>query len=49
MKILLVDDDEDMLAVTGFALANAGFVVVKANSYGSALGMLGWMRRRVPT
>ena len=38
MKILLVDDDEDMLAVTGFALANAGFVVVKANSYGSALG-----------
>jgi DNA-binding response OmpR family regulator len=39
MKILLVDDDEDMLAVTGFALANAGFVVVKANSYGTALGM----------
>ncbi len=39
MKILLVDDDEDMIAVTGFALANAGFLVVKAISYGTALAV----------
>lgn len=37
MKIMLVDDDPDMLAVTGFALQQAGFLVVKATSYGSAL------------
>lgn len=30
MKILLVDDDADLLAVTGFALQQAGFLVVKA-------------------
>ena len=30
MKILLVDDDPDLLAVTGFALQQAGFLVVKA-------------------
>lgn len=30
MKILLVDDDPDLLAVTGFALERAGFLVVKA-------------------
>ena len=29
MKILLVDDDPDLLAVTGFALQQAGFLVVK--------------------
>lgn len=31
MKILLVDDDPDLLAVTGFALQQAGFLVVKAS------------------
>jgi len=30
MKILLVDDDPDLLTVTGFALQQAGFLVVKA-------------------
>lgn len=30
MKILIVDDDPDLLAVTGFALQQAGFLVVKA-------------------
>jgi DNA-binding response OmpR family regulator len=30
MKLLLVDDDADLLAVTGFALQQAGFLVVKA-------------------
>ena len=30
MKILLVDDDPDLLSVTGFALQQAGFLVVKA-------------------
>jgi DNA-binding response OmpR family regulator len=38
MKILLVDDDPDMLAVTGFALQQSGMLVVRANSYGTALG-----------
>ncbi|MFO1399892.1 MAG: response regulator transcription factor [Steroidobacteraceae bacterium] len=37
MKILLVDDDPDLLAVTGFALQQAGMLVVRANSYGTAL------------
>ena len=37
MKILLVDDDADLLAVTGFALQQAGMLVVRANSYGTAL------------
>ncbi len=37
MKILLVDDDPDMLAVTGFALQQAGMLVVRANSFGTAL------------
>ncbi|HET6628205.1 MAG TPA: response regulator transcription factor [Woeseiaceae bacterium] len=32
MKILLVDDDLDLLAVTGFALRQAGFLVVPANN-----------------
>jgi DNA-binding response OmpR family regulator len=31
MKILLVDDDPDLLAVTGFALQQAGFLVIKAS------------------
>lgn len=30
MKILVVDDDPDLLAVTGFALERAGFLVLKA-------------------
>lgn len=38
MKLLVVDDDVDMLAVTSFALQQAGFLVVKAHSYGTALG-----------
>ena len=38
MKILVVDDDADMLAVTGFALQQAGYLVVQANTYGTALG-----------
>src|SRR5580658_7013482 len=39
MKLLVVDDDSDMLAVISFALRQAGFPVVEANSYGTALGM----------
>jgi len=30
MKILIVDDDPDLLAITGFALERAGFLVSKA-------------------
>ena len=30
MKILIVDDDADLLALVGFALTQAGYVVVKA-------------------
>jgi DNA-binding response OmpR family regulator len=37
VKLLVVDDDADMLAVVGFALRQAGFPVVSANSYGTAL------------
>ncbi len=37
MKILLVDDDLDMLAVTAFALQQAGMLVVKASNYHTAL------------
>ena len=37
MKILLVDDDLDMLAVTAFALQQAGMLVVKASNYNTAL------------
>ena len=37
MKILLVDDDPDLLAVTGFALQQAGFLVVKAEDGVAAL------------
>lgn len=39
MKLLVVDDDEDMLAVVGFALRQAGLPVVPANSYGTGLGV----------
>jgi DNA-binding response OmpR family regulator len=37
MKVLLVDDDLDLLAVTAFALQQAGFVVVKASDGIAAL------------
>jgi DNA-binding response OmpR family regulator len=39
LKILLVDDDPDMLAVTSFALRQSGMLVVLANSFGSALAV----------
>jgi DNA-binding response OmpR family regulator len=39
LKILLVDDDPDLLAVTGFALQQAGFLVVKAVDGTSALDL----------
>ena len=37
MKLLVVDDDADMLAVVGFALRQAGLAVVQADSYGTGL------------
>jgi len=37
MKVLVVDDDADLLAVVSFALRQAGFPVVQANSQGTAL------------
>ncbi len=37
MKLLVVDDDADMLAVVSFALRQAGFPVVTANSFGTGL------------
>jgi DNA-binding response OmpR family regulator len=37
LKLLVVDDDADMLAVVSFALRQAGFPVIGANSYGTAL------------
>ncbi len=37
MKILLVDDDPDLLAVTAFALQQAGFLVVQARDGEAAL------------
>jgi len=37
MKLLVVDDDADMLAVVSFALRQAGYPVVTANSYGTGL------------
>ncbi|HEX9139447.1 MAG TPA: response regulator transcription factor [Steroidobacteraceae bacterium] len=39
MKLLVVDDDSDMLAVVSFALRQAGYPVVQANSYGTALAV----------
>jgi DNA-binding response OmpR family regulator len=41
MKLLLVDDDADLLAVTGFALQQAGFLVVKAVTSPAALRVFG--------
>jgi DNA-binding response OmpR family regulator len=37
VKLLVVDDDVDLLAVVTFALRQAGLPVVQANSYGTAL------------
>jgi DNA-binding response OmpR family regulator len=37
LKLLLVDDDPDMLAVTGFALQQAGYLVLTASSFESGL------------
>ena len=37
MKIMAVDDDPDLLALVGFALSNAGYVVVKAGDLRPAL------------
>ena len=37
MKILVVDDDPDLLALVAFALTNAGYAVVKAADTGPAI------------
>jgi DNA-binding response OmpR family regulator len=37
LKVLVVDDDADLLAVVSFALRQASFPVVSAHSYGTAL------------
>ncbi|MFO1406102.1 MAG: response regulator transcription factor [Steroidobacteraceae bacterium] len=37
MKILIVDDDADLLALVGFALTQAGYVVVKATDARTAI------------
>ena len=37
MKILIVDDDQDLLALVGFALTQAGYAVVKAADASAAL------------
>ncbi|MGQ0383323.1 MAG: response regulator [Gammaproteobacteria bacterium] len=37
MKIEVVDDDPDLLALVGFALSNAGYAVVKAGDVGAAV------------
>ena len=37
MKILIVDDDRDLLALVGFALRQAGYVVVEASDVNTAL------------
>ena len=37
MKLLLVDDDPDLLAVTGFALQQAGYLVVTAATAPAAI------------
>jgi DNA-binding response OmpR family regulator len=36
VKILVVDDDPDLLSLVGFALSQSGFAVVKARDVGSA-------------
>jgi DNA-binding response OmpR family regulator len=46
VKLLVVDDDVDLLAVVSFALRQAGLPVVQANSYGTALAEF---RREQPT
>lgn len=40
VRILVTDDSPDVLAVTGAALENAGFAVVRANGAEAALAML---------
>jgi CheY-like chemotaxis protein len=37
MKILIVDDDRDLLSLVGFALRQAGYVVVEAADVNAAL------------
>jgi len=37
MKILVVDDDPDLLALVGFALTQSGFAVVKATNVAAAI------------
>ena len=37
MKLLVVDDDPDLLALVAFALTNAGYSVVKASDTPEAL------------
>ncbi len=37
MKILVVDDDPDLLALVAFALTNAGYAVVKAADMAPAI------------
>jgi len=37
MKILIVDDDRDLLSLVGFALRQAGYVVVEASDVNAAL------------
>jgi DNA-binding response OmpR family regulator len=37
MKILVVDDDPDLLALVAFALTNAGYAVIKAADAGPAI------------
>ncbi len=39
MKILVVDDDADLLALVAFALTNAGYAVVKATDAAPALAV----------
>jgi DNA-binding response OmpR family regulator len=39
MKILVVDDDPDLLALVAFALTNAGYAVVKAADAGPAIAV----------
>jgi DNA-binding response OmpR family regulator len=39
MKILIVDDDPDLLSLVGFALTQSGFVVVKAADVPTALAV----------
>ena len=37
MKVLIADDDKDLLALIGFTLAQAGYLAVKASDGPSAL------------